>query len=186
MHEIEGRSCSRYGRVLGGNCVSSRRVSLLRSPLWLAALLLSIAVLFPSAAGAAGPPSATRIACVVYDTSIGQYGAYVFQPRFKPRNCVEFKGNQPAHVTESRLKSIKWRRWGSARTTATATWYYCGMGSCIFRRAFLVASAIKETCGFPAYTFLKMRLPATRIRGERFSAYQGRFRLPACRTVFSE
>lgn len=161
-------------------------MSLLRSSLWLTALLSSIAVLSPPAAQAAGPPSSTRIACVVYDASIGEYGAYVFQPRYKPRSCVEFKGNQTAHVTENRFKSIKWRRWGSARTAATATWYYCGMGHCIFRRAFLVASRIKETCGFPAYTFLKMRLPATRIRGERFPAYRGRFRLPACRTVLSE
>ncbi|HEX2266235.1 MAG TPA: hypothetical protein VHH14_08115 [Solirubrobacterales bacterium] len=113
-------------------------------------------------------------------------GAYVFKLRYKPSSCVQFKGNQTAHVLENRLKQIEWRRWGSARTTATATWYYCGMGRCFFRRAFLVASHIKETCGLPVYTFLKMRLPVDHYRGERLPAYQGHFSLPACSTVFDE
>jgi hypothetical protein len=162
-------------------------VTLRLTRIWLTPLLSTCAALLLAAAPAsAASPSATRIACVVYDASIGEYGAYVLQPRYRPRSCVEFKGNQTAHATENRFKSIKWRHWGSARTSATATWYYCGMGRCFFRRAFLAASGIKETCGFPAYTFLKMRLPATRIRGERFPADQGHFRLPACRTALDE
>lgn len=153
------------------------------------ALLLGTVILLgvylaPSEASA--DAQSTRLPCAEYDTSIGEYGAYVFRLRYKPRTCVQFKGNEPAHVFESRLKQIKWQRWGSARTRATATWYYCGMGHCVFRRAILVASRIQETCGLPVYTFLKMRLPADSYRGERFSAYQGRFYLPACSTVFSE
>jgi hypothetical protein len=163
-------------------------VSLRRSrPLSIASLLCLGALLLAVVSSlAAASSSSTRIACAVYDTSIGEYGAFVFQPRYRPRSCLEFKGNQPAHLTENRFKNIRWHHWGSEQTTATATWYYCGMGVCFFRHAFLVASHIKETCGFPAYTFLKMRLSATRIRGERFRVYRGHFNLPACNTVFSE
>jgi hypothetical protein len=158
-----------------------------RSPLLMllltAALVIGTSSTVPAASAEA---QSARLPCAEYDTSIGEYGAYVFELRYKPRTCVQFKGNEPAHVTESRLKAIKWHRWGSPRATATATWYYCGMGRCFFRRALLVASHIKETCGLPVYTFLKMHLPVDRYRGERFPAYQGHFNLPACSTVFSE
>jgi hypothetical protein len=155
----------------------------------LLALLFLTALLagaWSSTSEALADAHSARLPCAEYDTSIGEYGAYVFRLRHKPKACVEFKGNEPAHVFENRLKRIKWHRWGAARTTATATWYYCGMGRCFFRRAFLVASRIEETCGLPVYTFLKMRLPRARSHGQRLPAYQGHFNLPACSTVFSE
>jgi hypothetical protein len=155
----------------------------------LLALLLATVLLVCacfSASEASADAQSARLPCAEYDTSIGEYGAYVFRLRYKPKACVEFKGNQTAHAFENRLKQIKWHRWGAARTTATATWYYCGMGRCFFRRAFLVASRIKETCGLPVYTFLKMRLPAARSHGQRLPASQGHFNLPACSTVYGE
>lgn len=60
------------------------------------------------------------------------------------------------------------------------------MGLCTYRRAHLVASNLRETCGFPAYTFLKMRLAGGHFQGEYFSPYRGHFHLPACYTVFDE
>lgn len=154
-------------------------------PLALALTVASIAG-WTAAPATAADPGSTRLPCAEYDTSIGEYGAFVFRLRHEPRRCVEYRGNEPCHCTEARLSGIRWRGWGSRRTTATATWRYCGMGLCYFRRADLVASRIRETCGLPVYTSLKMRLPGTRQHGGYLPPLRVRYRLPACSTVFSE
>ena len=152
----------------------------------LALLCLAASIAMGPGAPAASAASSARLPCAEYDTSIGEYGAYVFRLRHKPRRCVEFRGNEPCHCTEAWLTGIKWRGWGSRRTTATATWRYCGMGTCYFRRAHLVASRLRETCGLPVYTSLRMRLPGTRQHGQRLPPTRQRYRLPACSTVFFE
>ncbi|HEU4739635.1 MAG TPA: hypothetical protein VFS54_11245 [Solirubrobacterales bacterium] len=154
-------------------------------PVALALIAISIAG-WAAAPAQAADPGSTRLPCAEYDTSIGEYGAYVFRLRHKPSRCVEYKGNEPCHCTEAWLTGIVWHGWGSRRTTATATWRYCGMGSCYYRRARLVASQIRETCGLPVYTSLRMRLRGSRQHGEYLPPLRVHYRLPACSTVFSE
>jgi hypothetical protein len=128
----------------------------------------------------------TRLPCAVYDTSIGEYGAFVFRLKKKPRACVEYVGNKPCHCTEAPLTRIRWHHWGAPVARATATWHYCGMGTCIYRRAHLIAFRIRRTCNAPVYTGLRMFLPA-HGRGPDFShPIREHFRLPACPTVFDE
>jgi hypothetical protein len=54
------------------------------------------------------------------------------------------------------------------------------MGNCTYLHARLLGYRIRRTCGEPVYTRLRMKLPGHRVYGERFSASQQRFKLPAC------
>jgi len=144
---------------------------------------LATLTLFALAAGSSAAVPAGRLArlpCVEFDTSLGEYGAYVFELLDKPSSCTEYKGNVPSHATESLLTRIHWRNWGSAKATARATWHYCGMGTCIYRPAHLIAYRVRNRCGEPVYTRLRMKLPAA----HRFGTYHVLFRLPACGGAF--
>jgi hypothetical protein len=139
-----------------------------------------------TAPAAAKTEQDARLACVEFDTDIGEYGASVFRLREKPSACTEYVGNKPCHCTEAPLTRIRWHHWGAPVARATATWHYCGMGTCIYRRAHLIAFRLRHTCGVPAYTGLRMFLPA-HGRGPEFShPIREHFRLPACSTVLEE
>jgi hypothetical protein len=142
--------------------------------------LVGLAACAPSASAA--PP--TWLPCADYDTDIGEYGAWVFQLRERPSKCTHYRGNVPCHCTEAPLTGIRWRHWGSQRTAASATWHYCGMGTCIYRPASLVAYRLRESCGQPVYTRLRMKLPESHRRGYRYPAANVLFKLPACPGVF--
>lgn len=132
----------------------------------------------PASAAAAGGPS-TRLACVFYNTDLGEYGAFVFRLEHKPSRCLEYTHNKPCHCTETPLTGIRWHRWGAARARGVGYWHYCGSDVCIWRRAKLTAFAIRDRCG-PVYTRLRMRLPRRWLHGHRLPVYQGLFHLPAC------
>lgn len=161
--------------------LASGRAFSLRS-LLLGIAALTVLLLAPASSDAASREA--RIACAEFDTALGEYGAYVFELRKKPTACTHYRGNHPCHCTESPLTQIKWKHWGSARSTATATWHYCGMGICVYRPARLRASRLKGACGTSTYTQLRMWLPRHRSRGHSYPPVREKFQLPACETVF--
>jgi hypothetical protein len=142
--------------------------------------LVALAAFAPAGAPATLSDSSTRLPCVVFDTNLGEYGAWVFALRHKPNSCTEYRGNKPCHCTESLLTKIRWRQWGSRRAAAKATWHYCGMGTCIYLRAQLLASRKKSTCGDPVYTRLRLKIPRQRDHGHLFGPINELFKLPAC------
>lgn len=150
----------------------------------IATALLALTAFGPGTASAAPSDASARLPCAVFDTSQGEYGAYVFNLRHKPRSCTEYKGNEPCHCTESLLTRIRWHHWGSRRAAAEATWHYCGMGTCIHLRAWLVASRLRSICGAPVYTRLRLRIPRQRDKGHLYGASNTLFQLPACGGVF--
>lgn len=141
--------------------------------------LAGLAICAPSASAAE-----TWLPCADYDTDIGEYGAWVFQLRKRPTRCTHYRGNEPCHCTEAPLTGIRWKRWGSDRSSASATWHYCGMGTCIYRPASLTAYRVRESCGQPVYTRLRMKLPAVRRGTRRYPAANVLFKLPSCPGVF--
>jgi hypothetical protein len=153
-------------------------------------LLLGACLLIGLGAAQTSPaaPSSrdTRLPCAVYDTSIGEYGAFVFRLRKEPGACVEYVGNKPCHCTEADLTRIRWHHWGSGVTRATATWHYCGMDTCIYRRAHLVASRKRFTCHVPVYTRLRLFVAAHGRGLDSPRPSRTHYNLPACPTVFDE
>lgn len=138
-----------------------------------------------AAVGAEGGQDA-RLPCVAYDTSIGEYGAFVFRLKDKPRACLEFKGNQPCHCTEANLVRIHWHHWGSRVARATATFRFCATGTCIHRRAHLTAFRKRFTCHVPVYTRLRLFVAARGRGPDSPRPSREHYSLPACPTVFDE
>jgi hypothetical protein len=128
----------------------------------------------------------TRLPCAVYDTNIGEYGAFVFRLKTKPRACVEYQGNQPCHCTEANLVRIHWRHWGAPVARATATFRFCATGTCVRRRAHLIAFRKRFPCHLPVYTRLRLFVAARGRGPDSPHPSRSHFKLPACPTVFDE
>jgi hypothetical protein len=135
---------------------------------------------------AASSSQVARLPCVGYDSGIGEYGAFVFRLKEKPRACVEFKGNKPCHCTEANLVRIHWRHWGARAARATATFRFCATGTCVHRRAHLIAFRKRFTCHVPVYTRLRLFVAAHGRGPDSPRPFRGHFSLPACPTVFDE
>lgn len=147
------------------------------------AMILALAS--PASADARRSEPNARIACVTFDSSIGEYGEFVFELVRKPSRCLEYEGEVSCHCTEHPLTGIRWHHWGSQRATANATWHYCGSGVCIYRPARLIASGLRQGCG-PVYSRLTMKLPRHRLRHHRvLPRYPTQvFHLPTCPRSF--
>ena len=106
----------------------------------------------------------------------------VFRLVAKPDHCTEYRDNMPIHAAENLLTSIQWHNWGASATTATATatWHYCGMGTCVYRPARLSAYHKQFACGHQVYTELLMVVPPYEFRGEYLHGFQDVFHLPGC------
>jgi hypothetical protein len=149
---------------------------------WIVAACVAIAtfaLLAPAASEAHASEPAPRLPCVFYNPDLGQYGAWVFRLLDRPSKCTEYLRNEPCHCTEAPLTGVRWHHWGSRRAVGVGFWHYCGSGACIYRRAHLVASRRRFSCG-PVYTRLEMRLPRRTLHGHPLHRTRKLFHLPAC------
>ena len=119
----------------------------------------------------------TLLPCAEFDPGAERT---VFRLVAQPEHCTEYRANRPIHAAENLLTSIRWRNWGAATATATATWHYCGTGACLYRPARLSAYSKQFDCGHQVYTRLLMIVPPYHTQGEAFSGFEEVFHLPGC------
>ena len=77
----------------------------------------------------------------------------------RPRRCLEYEKNLPAHSGELDLINIRWRDSGKPISAADGANHFCYTGVCGRRPVRLVATGLTTACGRRLYTKLRVQFP---------------------------